>query len=87
MKDVLLSIGSLIKGAPDNEEQQIYMIIGKRIINHETMRCWDYVCVPFPKGLTRVISNNNTFENFYYCNHHEIDEIVEVNECEKKEYV
>ena len=81
MKDVLLPVGSLIKDAPDNQEQRLYLIIGRRIINHETMRCWDYVCVPFDEGMQRIIERDGKrFENFYYCNHYEIDEIVKVND-------
>lgn len=81
MEDVLLPIGSLIKGAPDGEEQRLYLIVGRRIINHETMCCWDYVSVPFDEGMKRNIEGDKKhFENFYYFNHYDIDEIVKVND-------
>ncbi|PLS18840.1 hypothetical protein CVD28_00110 [Bacillus sp. M6-12] len=77
LEDVLLPIGSLVKVTPHHDEQRLYMIIGKRIINHDSLRAWDYISVPFEEGAKRKIFKNMEHEeNFFYFNHHEIEEIV-----------
>lgn len=76
MNDVLLPIGSLIKATAPQSTQTLYMIIGKRIINHETLNAWDYVCVPFEDGFKREMKScSSHYDNFYYCNHTDIEHI------------
>jgi hypothetical protein len=76
-KDVLLPVGSLVKVTPHQDEQKLYMIIGRRIINHDSLRAWDYISIPYHEGLTRKIENDRkNYDNFFYFNHFEIEEIV-----------
>jgi hypothetical protein len=77
LEDILLPIGSLVKATPTKDETKTYMIVGRRIINHESLRAWDYISVPFEDGLSRTIQKDmKTFENFFYFNHFDIEEIV-----------
>jgi hypothetical protein len=74
MAEILLPIGSIIKVRPDDEDEpRAWMIVGRRAINPNTGKAWDYVSVPHPEGYVQIKSNP---PNFYYCNHPEIDEIV-----------
>lgn len=76
-KDVLLPIGSLVKVTPHHDEQRLYMIVGKRIINHDSLRAWDYISIPYFDGLKRKIEiSMKHYENFFYFNHYEIEEIL-----------
>lgn len=91
MNEVLLPIGTVVKAEPqhDYEEPVEYMIIGNRIINHESFRCWDYIGVPYPVGMKREFSKNSNgmkhSENFFYFNHTEILAIIrEMNTIESE---
>ncbi|MDA1675648.1 DUF4176 domain-containing protein [Bacillus cereus group sp. TH152-1LC] len=92
MNEVLLPIGTVAKVEPqyDYEEAVNYMIIGNRIINHESFRCWDYIGVPYPVGMKREFSKSSNGikhgENFFYFNHTDILEIIrEMNTVESEE--
>lgn len=86
MKEVLLPIGTIIKGrVREEDELEAWMIIGKRAINPDTGKAWDYVSVPHPEGYIRSKAG---YPNFYYFNHYEIDEIVTVPaDTEAEEYI
>ncbi len=69
MKDVLLSIGSIVKSECQGEIDT-YIITAKRSINFNTMRAWDYYSVPFPVGGIKDKQGND--DNGYYFNHEDI---------------
>lgn len=78
MEDVLLNIGSLIEVENKDEGRETYMIIGTRVISPKSMKAWDYVAVWYPTGLVRTFKSDGEFvgDDFFYCNHPDIDEIV-----------
>lgn len=78
MKEVLLNIGSIIEVENKDEERETYMIIGTRVINPRNMKAWDYVAVWYPTGLVRTFKSNGEFvgDDFFYCNHPDIDKII-----------
>lgn len=76
-KDVLLPTGSLVEVTRYEDEIITYMIIGQRVINHVSLKSWDYIAVPFPTGAVREIKKDMTnCENFFYFNHYEIEKII-----------
>lgn len=77
MKDPFYPIGSVVTTNIGDQEEQC-MVIGHRIINHLSMRAWDYVAVEYPQGLERHFKNDKTFDcdQFYYFNHRDIIKIV-----------
>ena len=76
MKEVLLPIGTIIKGRVRiDDDLEDWMIIGRRAVNPDTGKAWDYVSVPHPEGYVR---SNAGFPNFYYFNHYEIEVVVSV---------
>lgn len=52
MKDVLLTIGSIVT-VNDDVDFDAYMIVGRRIVSFKSMKAWDYYTVPYPDGLQR----------------------------------
>ncbi|WCK57124.1 DUF4176 domain-containing protein (plasmid) [Aneurinibacillus sp. Ricciae_BoGa-3] len=82
MEDVLFSLGSIVKVTPNNDEQTEYLIIGKRVVNPNSYRAWDYVSVPTEHGFKwNVDKRNDKIEfapNFFYFNHFEIEEVVKI---------
>lgn len=80
MKDVLCEIGTIVEVENTHDEIMKYIIIGKRCINHETMKSWDYVSVPFNDGFMRIFNKRDKevihYENFFYFNHYEIEKIL-----------
>lgn len=92
MKDNLLNIGSIVEVENPNNDIEPYMIIGKRVINHETMKAWDYISVPYSYGYKRnirikseTVKEENIIlkcervkreENFFYFNHYEIEKVL-----------
>lgn len=78
MKEVLLNIGSIIEVENKDNEKERYMIIGRRVINPESMRAWDYIAVWYPTGLKRTFKSNKELlgDDFFYCNHPDIDKVI-----------
>lgn len=78
MIEVLLNIGSIIEVENSDNETETYLIIGRRIINHESMKAWDYVSVNYSTGLVRHFNTKKEFagDDFFYCNHPDIDKVV-----------
>jgi len=79
MKDVLLPIGSKVEADIKGVERDEYLIIGKRIINPDTLSPWDYVGVPLSKGLLKTVLKERdgsieVYENLAYFNHTDIYE-------------
>lgn len=72
MDDVLLPIGSIVEVEHKGEVEN-YLIVGKRVINFNTMKAWDYYSVPFPEGNKRDKEGRD--DNGFYFNHSEIDTI------------
>lgn len=86
LADVLIPIGSIVEVADRDEILTQYMIIGRRVVNHETFRSWDYVSVPLDEGMQRKIQKDGKhFENFFYFNHYEIQKIISEFESPKVE--
>lgn len=81
MKENLLAIGSIVKADIRDNEEQAIMIIGKRIVNPNSMKAWDYVGVDYPKGLIRHFNKENQFtgDDFYYFNHPDILKVLRRN--------
>jgi len=73
MKDVLLNIGSIVI-INDDTDFDTYIIVGKRVINFNSMKAWDYYSVPYPDGLKKDKSGND--ETGYYFNHSDINKII-----------
>lgn len=73
MREVLLNIGSIVEVEHEDEVGQ-YLITGKRIINHRTMKAWDYYSVPYPEGGIKDKAGND--DNGFYFNHPDIDKII-----------
>jgi len=82
IQDPLFPIGTVVQVENSNDELETYLIIGHRIINDATMRAWDYVSVPYPKGLQRYFKSNREkdYDNFFYFNHGEIDVVIQIHE-------
>lgn len=81
MKDVLLAVGTIVKPEIEGEETAEHMIIGKRIINDNSMKSWDYVAVPYPDGLKFSFprfgeEKISRYENYVFFNHTDIESIV-----------
>lgn len=75
MEEVLLNIGSIVE-VEYNDEVGQYLITGKRIINHRTMKAWDYYSVPYPGGSRRDKEGND--DNGFYFNHPDIERIIHI---------
>lgn len=78
MKEILLNIGAIVEVENTDEGKESYLIIGRRVINPDSMKAWDYVSVGYSTGLVRTFKSNNEFggDNFFYFNHPDIDKIV-----------
>lgn len=72
MEDVLLSIGSIVEVEHEGEVEN-YLIVGKRVINFNTMKAWDYYSVPYPEGNKK--DRDGSDANGFYFNHNNIDKI------------
>ncbi len=76
MEECLLNIGSVVKVAPDNDEQQEWIIIGRRIVSPKSLIAWDYVSVS-TKGFQWTVSQDKSFSPyFFFFNHPDIEEVV-----------
>ncbi|APU87259.1 DUF4176 domain-containing protein [Clostridium botulinum] len=53
MKEILLNIGSIVEVEHQGEIKN-YLIVGKRIINFNSMKAWDYYSVPYPEGIKKI---------------------------------
>lgn len=73
MKEVLLNIGSIVE-VEYNDVAEPYLIVGKRIVNHQTMRAWDYYSVPYPAG-ARYDDEGRDDVGFFF-NHYEIESVL-----------
>ncbi|MEC0393101.1 DUF4176 domain-containing protein [Bacillus subtilis] len=89
MNDVLLPIGSVFKakepgGSEESEDAIEYIIIGKRAINPNTMRAWDYIVVPLHEGFKNEYTKHREEweNNTVFFNHIDIEEIVKQTSCE-----
>lgn len=78
MKEVLLNIGAIVEVENKSEGREKYLIIGTRVINPKSMKAWDYVAVWYPTGLVRTFKSDGQFvgDDFFYCNHPDIDKII-----------
>ena len=72
-EEVLLNIGSIVEVEHKGEAGN-YLIVGKRVINFNTMRAWDYYSVPFPDGTVKDKEGKD--DNGFYFNHPEIDKVI-----------
>ncbi len=75
MEEVLLNIGSIVEVEHKGEVGN-YLIVGKRVINFNSMRAWDYYSIPYPDGCKR--DKNGQDDNGFYFNHPDIDKIIYV---------
>lgn len=80
MKDVLLPVGTIVIPEINGQENSAHMIIGKRCINPNSMKSWDYVGIPYPEGLKFYFSRcGNDFSsqeyNYVYFNHTDIESL------------
>ncbi|AMQ66543.1 hypothetical protein BH753_gp061 [Bacillus phage Shbh1] len=84
MEEYLLPIGSVVIVEDPHDIPKNYMIIGHRIINHSSMRAWDYVSVEYPVGLKRFFKQDRTYDydNYFYFNHFEIEKVIHKNTVE-----
>lgn len=63
MKDNLLNIGSIVE-VEHSGETDAYIIMGQRVINHETMKAWDYISIPYEEGFKRrIVFTTETIKN------------------------
>lgn len=78
MDDFLFPVGSIVEVENTDDEPCNYLIIGHRVINHLSMKAWDYISVPYPQGFTRHFKPNKDFEHdeFFYFNHYEIEKSI-----------
>lgn len=80
MKDVLLPVGTIVIPDIRSQENSTHMIIGKRCINPDSMKSWDYVGIPYPEGLKfnfpRSGHDVSSKEyNYVYFNHTDIERL------------
>lgn len=82
--DIFHPIGTIVT-ADIQDKATPCLIIGHRMINPFSMRAWDYVAVPHPKGLVRHFTETNAFDydDFLYFNHHDIIEKPEEAKIDK----
>ncbi|MBD5631364.1 DUF4176 domain-containing protein [Clostridium botulinum] len=73
MKDILLNIGSIVEVEYQGEIQN-YLIVGKRVINFNSMKAWDYYSVPYPEGSKKDSEGKD--DNGFYFNHTDIEKII-----------
>ncbi|MEC2352555.1 DUF4176 domain-containing protein [Bacillus velezensis] len=88
-EDVLLPIGTIFKakepGYEDGQSIIEYIIIGKRTINPQSMRAWDYIVFPFDEGYKNEYKEHTKEweNNFVYFNHTDIEEVIKSFEDSK----
>ncbi|KOY65495.1 DUF4176 domain-containing protein [Clostridium sporogenes] len=73
MKEILLNIGSIVEVEHQGEIKN-YLIVGKRVINFNSMKAWDYYSVPYPEGIKKDREGRD--DNGFYFNHPEIENIT-----------
>lgn len=85
MEELLYPVGSVVAVENTDHERKNYLIIGHRVINHFSMRAWDYISVPYPTGLSRYFKSNkeHDYDDFFYFNHFEIEELM--HKCDFKQ--
>lgn len=78
MDEFLFPVGSIVIVENTDEELNNYLIIGHRVINHFSMKAWDYISVPYPQGFTRHFKSNKDFDHddYFYFNHYNIDKLI-----------
>lgn len=79
LNEVLLDIGGVVK-ADVSDKIGVYMIVGKRVLNPNSLRVWDYMAVPYPEGYKNSPYRNGdneieTNENVVFFNHTDIEVI------------
>lgn len=77
--EVLLNVGSIIE-IQEDIKAEIYVIIGRRIVNHSNVKAWDYYAVPYPQGIQKTEDGIDT--NGIYINHNQIKRVV--HDCKVK---
>lgn len=81
LEEYLLPIGSIVVVESTEDIPQHYMVIGHRIVNHESMKAWDYISVGYPEGLKRYFKHDKEFDHddYFYFNHYEIERVIHKN--------